>query len=73
MTKISMRTRLYLAIIGVNLIFLGLFLFIVGFLNFYEESVEQLIAQISSVLIGGLMILIGLRGIKRNNPRKSIK
>ena len=71
MSKISRETRLYLTIIGVNLDFLGLFFFIIGLLNFYGESPSLPIVEISLVLVGSLMILIGLTGFNRNRPEKN--
>ena len=70
MSKISRETRLYLTIIGVNLDFLGLFFFIISLLNFYGESPNLPIVEISLVLVGSLMILIGLIGFNRNSPKK---
>lgn len=66
-----MKTRLYLALIGVNLNFLGLFFLIISSLKLYGESPDSLIAEISTVLIGSLMIFVGLKGFNRNNPKKS--
>ncbi len=71
MTKISVEKRLYLTLIGANLIFLALFFLIIGFLKFYQESPIQLIVEISSILIGSLMIFFGLRGMKRNSPKRN--
>ena len=70
MTKLSMQTRLYLTLIGANLIFLGLFLLIIGLLHLYEESLIQLIVETLTILIGGLLMFIGLRGRKRNSQKK---
>jgi len=70
MNKISKETRLYLTLIGVNLIFLGLFFFIINLLKFYGESPNLPIIEISFVLIGSLMIFIGLRGSNRNSPKE---
>ena len=70
MTKLSMQTRLYLTLIGANLIFLGLFLLIIGLLHLYEESPIQLIVETLTILIGGLLMFIGLRGRKRNSQKK---
>ena len=70
MSKISGETRLYLTIIGVNLDFLGLFLFIISLLKFYGESPNLPIVEISLVLVGSLMILIGLTGFNRHSPKR---
>lgn len=70
MTKISVENRLYLTLIGANLILLALFLLIIGLLKFIPESPIQLIVEISSILIGSLMIFIGLKGMKRNSPKE---
>ena len=70
MSKINWEVRLYFALIGVNLIFLGLFFFIVSLLKFYAESPVLTIVEISFVLIGSLMILIGFKGYKRNNSKR---
>ena len=67
MSKINWEVRLYFALIGVNLIFLGLFFFIISLLKFYGESPILPIVEISFVLIGSLMIIIGLKGFKRNS------
>ena len=64
MINISVKTRLYLALIGVNLIFLGLFFFIIGELKFYGESPVLPILEICFVIIGSLMIFVGLKGFK---------
>jgi hypothetical protein len=69
MSKINNEVRLYLALIGINLIFLGLFFFITSLLKFYGESPILPIVEISFVLVGGLMILIGLKGFNRNGPK----
>jgi hypothetical protein len=69
MSKINREVRLYLALIGVNLIFLGLFFFIIGLLKFYGESPILPILEISFVLIGSIMIIIGLKGSNRNSPK----
>jgi hypothetical protein len=63
-----METRLYLALIGVNLIFLALFFFITGLLKFYGESPYLLILELSFVIIGCILIFVGLKGFKRNSP-----
>ena len=60
-----METRLYLALIGVNLIFLGLFFFIMGLLKFYGENPIIKVLEICFVIIGSLMILVGFKGFKR--------
>jgi hypothetical protein len=70
MRKISRETRLYLTVIGVNLDFLGLFFFIISLLKIYGESPNLPIVEISFVLIGSLMIIIGLKDFKRINPKK---
>ena len=70
MTRLSMQTRLYLTLIGANLVFLGLFLLIIGLLHLYEESPIQLIVEILTILIGGLLMFVGLRGRKRNSQKK---
>ena len=70
--KISKETRLYIALIGVNLDFLALFFFIISLLKVYEESINLSIVEISFVLIGSLMIFIGLKGFNRNNAKKSV-
>ncbi len=67
MSKISMKTRLYLTLIGVNLDFLGLFFFIIGFMKIYEESAILNSLEISFVIIGSLMILVGLKGFNRKS------
>ncbi|MGD0449694.1 MAG: hypothetical protein ABSA79_01400 [Candidatus Bathyarchaeia archaeon] len=69
MSKINREVRLHLALIGVNLIFLGLFFFIISLLKFYEESSILPIVEISFVLIGSLMVFIGLKGFNRNSPK----
>jgi hypothetical protein len=69
MSKINREVRLYLALIGVNLIFLGLFFFIISLLKFYGESPILPIVEISFVLIGSIMIIVGLKGFKRNSPK----
>ena len=71
MTGLSMQTRLYLTLIGANLVFLGLFLLIIGLLQLYKESSIQLIVETLTILIGGLLMFVGLRGRKRNRPEKS--
>ena len=76
MTKMSMETRLYLALIGVNLDFLALFFFIISLLKFYGESPYFPMLEISFFLIGSLMIFIGLKGYKRNkekSPEQDLK
>jgi hypothetical protein len=73
MSKISMGTRLYLTLIGVNLNFLGLFFFITSLMKFYGENPNLPLLEISFVLIGSLMIFIGLKGFNRNNPKKSVR
>jgi hypothetical protein len=71
MSKISIRTRLYLTLIGVNLDILALFFFIVNLLDSYGESLVFLIVEISFVLIGSLMIFIGLfKGLNRITQKK---
>jgi len=70
MSKISTETRLYLTLIGVNLNFLGLFFFIASLLNFYGESPDFPIVEISLVVVGSLMIIIGFKGFNRNSPKK---
>lgn len=72
MSKINRETRLYLTVIGVNLCFLALFFFIISLLKFYGESPYFSIIEISFVLIGSVMILIGLKGFNRNR-QKSFK
>jgi len=72
MNKISMETRLYLALIGVNLIFLGLFFFILGLIKIYGESSILPILEISFVIIGSLMIFVGLKGFKRKSPKSEV-
>ena len=72
MVKISVKTRLYLVLIGVNLDFLALFLFIISLLKFYAESPFFPIWEISSLLIGSLMIFIGFKGYNRKKPKKSV-
>jgi hypothetical protein len=69
MSKINWEVRLYLALIGVNLIFLGLFFFIISLLKFYVESPILPIVEISFVLIGSIMIIVGLKGFNRNSPK----
>ena len=69
MTKMSTETRLYLALIGVNLDFLALFFFIISLLRFYGESPYFPILEISFFLIGTLLIFIGLIGYKRNREK----
>lgn len=69
MSKINREVRLYLALIGVNLIFLGLFFFIISLLKFYGENPILPIVEISFVLIGSIMIIVGLRGFNRNSPK----
>ena len=69
MTKMSTETRLYLALIGVNLDFLALFFFIISLLRFYGESPYFPILEISFFLIGALLIFIGLIGYKRNREK----
>jgi hypothetical protein len=69
MSKISRETRLYLTVIGVNLDFLGLFFFIISLLKFYGESPYLPTLEISFVVIGSLMILIGLKGFNRNGQK----
>ena len=69
MSKINSEVRLYLALIGVNLIFLGLFFFIISLLKFYGESSSLTIVEIFLVLIGSLMIIVGLKGFNRNSPK----
>lgn len=69
MSKINREVRLYLALVGVNLIFLGLFFFIISLLKFYGESPILSIVEISFVLIGSIMIVVGLRGFNRNGPK----
>lgn len=73
MSKISWEVRLYLALIGVNLILLGLFFFIISLLKFYEFSPYLPLLEISFVVIGSLMIFIGLKGFKRTNPKRGTK
>jgi len=73
MITLSMQTRLYLALIGANLVFLGLFLLVIGLLQLYEESLIQLTVEILTILIGGLLMFIGLRGMKRTTVEKSSK
>jgi hypothetical protein len=70
MSKISRETRLYLALIGVNLDFLGLFFFIIDLLKFDGEIPNLTIIEISLELVGSLMIFIGLIGFNRNSPKK---
>ena len=70
MSKISKEARLYLTLIGVNLIFLGLFFFLISLMKFYGESPNLPILEISFVLIGSFMIFSGLKGFNRNNPKK---
>jgi hypothetical protein len=70
MTTLSMQTRLYLTLIGANLIFLGLFLLIIGLLQLFQESSLQIIVETLTILVGGLLMFIGLRGMKRNSPRE---
>ena len=70
MSKISRETRLYLALIGVNLDFLALFFFIISLLKLYGENSNLIVVEISFVLVGSLMIFIGLKGFKGNNPKK---
>jgi hypothetical protein len=68
-----METRLYLALVGVNLDFLALFFFIISsLLKFYGESTSLSIVEISFVIIGSLMIFIGLKGFRRNSPKKML-
>lgn len=68
--KNRMEIRLYLALIGVNLVLLALFFFIISsLLKFYGESTSLFLIEISFVLIGCLMIFIGLKGFKRNTPK----
>ena len=69
MSKINREVRLYLALIGVNLIFLGLFFFIISLLKFYGESPILPIVEITFVLIGSIMIIVGLKGFNRNSPK----
>ena len=69
MSKINREVRLYLALIGVNLIFLGLFFFIISLLKFYGEIPILPIVEISFVLIGSIMIIVGLKGFNRNIPK----
>jgi hypothetical protein len=69
MSKISRETRLYLTVIGVNLDFLGLFFFIISLLKYYGESPYLPTLEISFVVIGSLMILIGLKGFNRNGQK----
>ena len=69
MSKISRETRLYLSVIGVNLDFLGLFFFIISLLKYYGESPYLPTLEISFVVIGSLMILIGLKGFNRNGQK----
>ena len=65
-----MEIRLYLTLIGVNLVFLALFFFIISsLLKFYGESISLFLVEISFVLIGGIMIFVGLKGFKRNTPK----
>ena len=71
MIKISKETRLYLTLVGVNMIFLGLLFFIISLLKFYGESPYLPILEISFVLVGSLMILVGLKGFNRNKPNIS--
>jgi hypothetical protein len=73
MSKISRETRLYLALIGVNLDFVALFFFIISLLKLYGENSNLLIVEISFVLIGSFMIFIGLKGFKRNNPKAAMR
>jgi hypothetical protein len=71
MSKISIRTRLYLTLIGVNLDILALFFFIISLLNSDGESPVFLTVEISFALIGSLMIFTGLfKGLNRNNTKK---
>jgi len=72
MNNIRIQTRLYLALIGVNLYFLALFFFIISLLKFYGESPYFLILEISFVIIGSVMIFVGLKGFKRNIPTKDV-
>ena len=69
MNKISKETRLYIALIGVNLDFLALFFFIISLLKVYEESINLSIVEISFAVIGSLTIFIGLKGFKRSSPK----
>ncbi len=63
---------MYLALIGVNLVLLALFFFIISsLLKFYGESMSLFLVEISFVLVGGLMIFIGLKGFRRNTPKTS--
>lgn len=73
MSGINREVRLYLALIGVNLIFLGLFFFTISLLKFYGESPILPIVEISFVLIGSIMIFIGLKGYNRNNPERGVR
>ena len=62
MSKINREARLYLALIGVNLIFLALFFFIIGLLKYYGESPILPIIEITFIVMGSLMIIIGFSG-----------
>jgi len=73
MSRISRETRLYLTLIGVNLDFLGLFFFITSLLNYYGENPNLPILEISFVLVGSLMIIIGLKGYNRNISKKIVQ
>ena len=72
MSNLRTETRLYLALIGVNLIFLALFFFIIGLLKFYGGSPYLLIFELSFVIIGCILIFVGLKGFKRNSPSRML-
>jgi hypothetical protein len=72
MSKISMETRLYLALIGANLIILGFFFFIIGLIKIYGESPILPILEISFVVIGSIMIFVGLKGFSRKSPKSEV-
>ena len=72
MSEIGIETRLYLALIGVNLIFLGLFFFIIGLMKFYGETPVLSILEISFVIVGSLMIIVGLKGFNRKSLKQEV-
>jgi len=69
MIKISNETRLYVTIIGLNLILLNLFFLIITLLKFYEESPTLIVLEISIIILGIVMIFVGLKGFKPNNSK----